>query len=514
MNNMTREIDDRGEPHRWLVPLALFAIVLAGFGLRMWRIAGESPWWDEVVTLEVLDAPTLIDFIQAERRTDPPMTPAYYTLAYGWSRLTSASVLNMRLLSVLLGMASLPLTFLVARRMFGASAGLAAMTLHSLSMLHIYYSQEIRVYALVILLSLISVYALLRALDGDRAGWWILHTLANAVLTFTHLFALLFLAAQGTYLVYALRGRRPALLKWIAAHAVVFLALVLWLRTVDLATIHNAAKWMVEPGMRELVMVFLVFAGGRASNENPANHLPTGISLDIALAFVLAILIGWFLLKRIVSAKTEPGDCRYAPMALLLAWLLVPIAILLIASFLWRPCFVYRYILFSSLPLYLLAGAAFSSLPTTRWKVVTAVLVLGILAHQLSALCVGPFRPDWRSAGRYLESNARPEDRIIVFQDLNLIALDFNSNLSKERLTLAPVWSDISGLVRAARDNNTDAWVVLWLWSSPANIENGFRDAGVSFSHVDFNGWPHVRVYHVETAAIGPGHTSVPKGKT
>lgn len=505
----TRDQTDRD---RWLVSVALIVVIVAGFALRLYRIADESPWWDEIVTLEVLDAPTVIDFIQAERRTDPPMTPAYYTLAYGWSRLTSTSVLSMRLLSVFLGIASLPLTFLVARRMFGPIAGLAATTLHAFSMVHIYYSQEIRVYALVIFLSLISIYTLLRALDERRAMWWIPHTLANALLVFTHLFALLFVTAQATYLVYGLRGRRPALLKWIAAHGAIFLVLVLWLRTVDLSTMHNAAKWMVEPGIRELVMVFLVFAGGRASNENPAGHLSTGISLDIALTFILAALIGWFLLKRIVSARTEPGDRRTAPLALLLLWLLVPIAILLAASFLWRPCFVYRYILFSSLPLYLLAGAAFASLPGTRWKIVAAVLILGIYAHQLSALCVGPFRPDWRSVGRYIESNACPEDRIIVFQDLNLIALKFNSNLPEQRLSLAPVWSDIAGLVRAARDENTDAWVVLWLWSSPANIERGFREVAAPFSHTDFEGWPRVRVYHVKMAAPVTNDAPAPQG--
>ena len=45
---------------------------------------------------------------------------------------------------------------------------------------------------------------------------------------------------------------------------------------------------------------------------------------------------------------------------LLLLWLIVPVVIVYVASMVWHPCFRYRYMLYSSLPVCILAGAAMS----------------------------------------------------------------------------------------------------------------------------------------------------------
>ena len=42
-----------------------------------------------------------------------------------------------------------------------------------------------------------------------------------------------------------------------------------------------------------------------------------------------------------------------------------------------------------------------------------------------------------------------------------------------------------------------DAWITVWLWSDPANIEACFPANHLAATHVDFPGWPNLRLYHV-----------------
>jgi len=482
---------------------ALAVILLLGFFLRCWQIQQESPWWDETVALEPITAPSLVEFIRLERSVDPPMTPVYFTLAYAWSRLTSTSVDAMRMLSVLFGLGSVVTIFFVGKRLYNAATGLIAAAGLALSMPHIYYSQEVRVYALVTLLALLSMLFFIQALQNGRRLHWLLHGVANFLLIFTHLFAVYLLAAQWVYLLIY---NRRALRMWTLAHGSFGLLLFLWLQTVDLSNIDQAAHWIVQPGLRELGMLLLIFAGGRPSNENPASHLPSGLSLDIPLALMMA---GLAALLVVSTAWPKVAGSRFRDKAfsrstvLLLLWGVVPFAALVIMSFVWRPCFVPRYILYASLPLYLMMAAALANMTLRKTAIGTAIILLLLSIHQLSAITTGPFRPDWRAVSRHLEQKTAPQDTVVAFQGINAEALRYNSSLNPKQIERVDVWSAICGAVMTAQQQG-DAYVVVWLWSDPSNIESYFRDNNLAFSHKDFAGWPPLRVYHLPAKEEAP----------
>ena len=515
---------DRSRRGAVLVCLALAAITLIGLGLRIWNLKRESPWWDEVASLKFLDAPTLTAFLRQERITDPAMPPVYFVIEYYWSRLVGTATPNVRLLSVLFGLLTIQMLFLLTRRLFGTTAGLMASLFLALSLLHVYYSQEIRVYALVPLLSLFSMYTFIGVLEQRRRVWWVAHIAANLLLVFTHLFAVLLIPVQGCFLLLYHRREKRVVRAWMLSHVIIAALLSAWVLTIDTRTAGEATSWIAKPGLREIGMTWLVFAGGRASNENPATHLPSGMSLDIPLAALLLLLILWFAWKRPVSPplKGDLGGCvdsrtdtigvSHPPkspfkgglaclyrsrVVLLLMWLVIPPAVLCVVSYVARPCFMYRYVLYSSLPVYMLAGAAVTSMRSLRTRTTVAVVAALLYAYQLSALAAGPFRPDWQSVSRYLETNASPDDSILVFQDINLIALEFNSALPKSQMRHIPVWSELCGPVMAAHTAGRDVWFVVWMWSDPGKLEACFLSNNLDFTHRDFAGWPNLRVYCV-----------------
>jgi hypothetical protein len=82
--------------------------------------------------------------------------PLYFLLVQAWSIFGSSDAW-LRALSVVFGVASIPLIHRLASRLGGPGAGLAAAAFLALSPYHVYYSREARSYALLGLLCVLSL---------------------------------------------------------------------------------------------------------------------------------------------------------------------------------------------------------------------------------------------------------------------------------------------------------------------------------------------------------------------
>jgi hypothetical protein len=175
----------RGGPHGSTLLLGL--IVVVGVGLRVLGLPGQSFWVDEVYTLGTIDG-TLDDVLPAVRASEST-PPVYYWAAWVWGRALGTSDFTVRGLSLLFGLATIPVVFALGRSMAGEVAGLAAAALVAVNPFLVWYSQEARAYALFTLLSLLSVLAFSRALDRPGAGWPLAWSAISALALATHYFA-------------------------------------------------------------------------------------------------------------------------------------------------------------------------------------------------------------------------------------------------------------------------------------------------------------------------------------
>jgi hypothetical protein len=189
----------------------LVGIVLLALGVRLARLAFQPLWWDE--GWSVYFATTPVDNLMALTAVDihPPL---YYLLLHLWIGLVGAGPLTLRLLSVLIGTATIPLLYLVGKRLFGARAGTLAALLLAVSPFHIYYSQEVRMYGLVTLLGLAAFWFALQWEPGLRSakrpglGAWAGYVLAATAALYTQYYAAFLLL--GLNLAVSIRWlRRP-----------------------------------------------------------------------------------------------------------------------------------------------------------------------------------------------------------------------------------------------------------------------------------------------------------------
>jgi uncharacterized membrane protein len=147
----------------WLVIL----ITLIGGFLRVLLLGAKGMWLDETFSVWMSSHP-LPDMLQWIVRIDQH-PPLYYVLLHYWITLTGDAAYDVRLLSALFGAATIPIIYLIGKRMSGVVMGLAAALILALSPFHIYFAQETRMYTLLTFNAAVAIYALVRLLTDARS---------------------------------------------------------------------------------------------------------------------------------------------------------------------------------------------------------------------------------------------------------------------------------------------------------------------------------------------------------
>ena len=185
---------------------------------------------DEVATVNLLGG-SLGDLLP-DIRDSESTPPLYYLLAFAWTKLFGTSEVAIRSLSALIGTATVPLAFATARRLVEERAALVAAGLVAVNPILVWYSQEARAYALLVLLTVVSLGAFAVACrrpsvtptrahpsghthpgagrQAGRRGALVLWALTSALALTTHYFAIFVILPEALWLLAVARRRRAA----------------------------------------------------------------------------------------------------------------------------------------------------------------------------------------------------------------------------------------------------------------------------------------------------------------
>jgi len=182
--------------HRRNLTLAVaLLITLAGFALRFYRLSNQSLWTDEVSSITTARLP--LSQITEHSAAVNNSLPTYFLLLRAAMGKSNEDIeFRARWLSALAGALSVPLligvVYLWRRR---CSAALLAGLLLAINPLHLWYSQEARAYALMLLFGLLTLLAYELARQSRRPGWWGLYFLSALAAVALHKTGLVFPAA-------------------------------------------------------------------------------------------------------------------------------------------------------------------------------------------------------------------------------------------------------------------------------------------------------------------------------
>jgi len=384
--------------------LSLWALTLFAFVLRVYRMDFQPLWWDEgwTVYFATSDPSTMI-----ARTAIDIHPPLYYLILHIWTLILGPSAVAVRLFSVVAGTLSIPLMFLVGRRLFGRRTGIVAALVMAVAPFHVYYSQEARMYALVALLVLLSIHLFLSLLERQAAGTptrvlWLMYLMVTSLAMYTEYYAAFVPLAQTLYLFIRLPRHKALLPKWISAQFVLLLAYTPWLLYAGPKLIAYVGTKLVKEGdvsvdlWTYLQSHLVAFSVGHLSEARWFLIWLTVVSAALAL---LGVLTYWPVGRREKHAVWPRGDAVLFVLVYLLLPLSAGYAVNLRYPFT-SPA-IERLFLFSAPALYLLIAAGLSWL-RGRFRVPwLALLALLIVANALPLV-------DFYTSERYAGEDYRP----------------------------------------------------------------------------------------------------------
>jgi 4-amino-4-deoxy-L-arabinose transferase-like glycosyltransferase len=316
-------------------------LIVAGAALRFFRLDHQSLWWDEAWQFYVCG----VDSLQAlfDRLLDPSTTanpPGSHLVSFAFLNIDRSDVF-LRLPSVLFGILSLPVMYGLGRRLIGSTAALYATAVMAFSPYHVHYSQEARMYAMLMFVSLVSTWLLVRAVDRNRPFHWVLYALSIAVGIYTHVWASLGILSHGLWILFSRRDRLGPYVASGAATVAAFLPMLrFFLARVGVQRVpHGGAG----SGFTVLPYAFFVYSVGLSLGpsvfelRNDRSMATLGPHLPV-IALVLVLFGALFLIGEAALVRR---DSKRAALVLLGAG--VPVVGVFAASFIPSMTFNVRY---------------------------------------------------------------------------------------------------------------------------------------------------------------------------
>jgi mannosyltransferase len=155
------------EIEEW-APWLVVVITLIGGGLRVLLLGSKGMWLDETFSVWLANH-SVAELLQWIVRIDQH-PPLYYLLLHYWIALKGDTPYYVRLLSALFGAGTIPMIYLIGKRLSGAVVGLAAAVFLAFSPFNIYFAQETRMYTCLTFNAAVAIYALVRLLTDPRSS--------------------------------------------------------------------------------------------------------------------------------------------------------------------------------------------------------------------------------------------------------------------------------------------------------------------------------------------------------
>lgn len=379
-------------------------------------------WADEASTLYSTERG--IGFALRNTLADEKQAPLYFWVLSAW-RLISSSVFFARLFSVICAVAGIALFFKLARRFVSDRAAFFLTFFFALHPFLIWASLEIRVYALVIALSLLLADLFFRDFFESEDAVPIRAAARFCAVSVVGLYSNYYLG----FLLAAFFAALVATGRWRAARAYFLTMLVVAICFAPLVFAVRsqfAANTVAFQSERSVIIGLQVIWNTLLTFTVPTEIFPPEQISTLSLIRVWVVRFALIvLIAVVVRRRRELLERKLAALAVAVPVVLVFffVAYLLLGE-------VYVAIRHASVifaPVVLFAGVLFARLVPRRIAPVFAVIWLALFAYSVQALYPQlAKRGDWARVGAFIAANERPGQPIIVFTTFDALALPYH----------------------------------------------------------------------------------------
>lgn len=421
---------------RWIFPIGIVFIILLAASLRLIHLDSQSLWSDEI--FEAVNAKKDIFSIISMTDSRFRLVITHIFMLFGQSELF------VRMPSAITGILAVGLTYLVGKKLFGEATGVIGAFLLSISAFHIQYSQEARSYAFTVVLTLLSLYCLLQALENNRLRDWIGFSIVSVLSFDNNIVNVSVFICEIFYAFLALFSKHDLFSSFNTFRLII--------------KERSPKRSLIGPGIFNhrvsrlifsillAIILFIPFSFGLLSyfsnigaiiggGTSISSYRAITFSLDFfngllaklsgVTGFIQSLIIIIFLIS-LVSLFVQ-GNWKIA--VLMITWMIVPFVFLYFVKTS-TPRFNFRHLIFI-LPLFLLVLAK-GITSVSRYigdvvrrirpsfflpsQLIGAFIIVGIIGGA-SATSINAYygfqKEDWRGVSSFLKERVRPGDAII-----------------------------------------------------------------------------------------------------
>jgi uncharacterized membrane protein len=459
----------------------IFFILVIAVSVRLIGIGSRPIWYDEAFSILFAEKGlsamlqgtlTLLGGSAAEEH---PL--GYYVLLWIWMKAFGETLIAARLLSILVGLISVCLVYLIAREtLSNTRTARLSMLFAALAPFQIHYAQEIRMYSFLSLWLLLATYAYQRGSQTGNWRWWFIFSLSAALAQYTHHLAAFYMVALALLPVLQKEWKTLRSVLFAGLGALIFYSPWLLQLPAQFSKIQNT-YWVERPDISKLFTLLIVYV----TNTPLPSSLIAG-----ALSAVLTMVIVGFIqtLRSIRQSGAKDG--------LFFLYLSFAPALFLFLFSQWKPVYVERALLPSGaiFCIWLAWVITKTSLPQAVQYTLLGLLaissLLGIYQHATYRdFPYGPFQELDKSLRQRMEH----QDIIVHANKLSMLpAILFDRTLPQSFIgdppgspsdTLAPATQQILEIqatknIRSATEHAQRVWYITYQRSLAEFQEGGY----------------------------------------
>lgn len=398
-------------------------IFIAAF-LRFFNLGTESFWFDEIYTVHLVSQDSQAFFQEVLTNGSVTRNAFYYFLVYFWVSPFEMSEVSIRSFSVITGVISIGMIYLVGKELFGTRIGLISAFFMAIAEFQIQYSQDARSYSLFALMTLISMYCYIIASKNNNFWSWLSISVVNVLLFFTHSYAIFIIFAQYVHFFYFIRTHRNAVVSWGIAQLPLLIFIIPSLLPILINNgtangFEGGLAWITTPSITELIKTIIAYIIPR-QHEHSWNFvwLKTIIGL---LIFVIGAF--FFTYKKLEISQIKDLISQNSlfninnELFLVLSWFAFPLLIPFAFSLIITPLFVDRYTICAAPAFYILMAFVISRIGQKIPEFISIIALLIIIVPGLQDYYTAHTNEEWREAALFVRENSTKNDIVLFTPD-------------------------------------------------------------------------------------------------
>lgn len=405
----------------------IICVTVLGTFLRFYHIGVKSLWIDEAFSFRSAQLP--LSQIWGAQALVEPNPPLYYTLLKLWILFFGESEAALRSLSAVIGILTIPLIYVLGRSLGNQQLGLIAALLLAISPINIQYSQEARGYTLLTLavtLVILGLVGLLSDPEGSKMPIgqafiqnlfskpssdsrnraklttdlaWLVYIIGLSLAFYAHSTAVFLpvISSIGVFIFWMrnLRFNKTFFWNWIIANTLILVIWAWWLTFMLRQTHLNS--WIPFTTIRDAVNIL------KGVWIEPVQEPERILRACKYFLFLSLALLGLWRWRNNINKLT------------LINTFLVGFPLLVFIVSLYRPLFILRVFLWTTIPLYLLLASGISAF---RSRFLTILIVTVFFIFQLKSInnyYREPSIEPWNQVANHVLSRVKKEDVILFY---------------------------------------------------------------------------------------------------